>query len=186
MLFDIIKAKKILLNHNNELNFNKLIKNLNNIKIIEDEKKIPNIIHYIFGLKEQNEEFPFLYYFGILSNILINNPLKIFFHYEYLPYGYWWDRIKSYLVLNYINYSDLGFKNVKVLHYAHKSDYIRLLILYKYGGIYYDIDTLCVKNHENLLNNDLILGIQEKYKDEEDLIGKTVIFSKKFFYKIID
>ena len=33
------------------------------------------------------------------------------------------------------------FNGIKVNHYAHKSDYLRLIMLYHYGGIYYDIDT---------------------------------------------
>ena len=188
LILDILKSKrKILLNHNNKNNFHKLYEQLNKIKIIENNEKIPNVIHYIYGLKEQNEEFPFLYYYGILSNVLINQPIQIFFHYQYIPYGYWWDKIKNYLTLNYVNYSNLEFNNIKVKHYAHKSDYLRLLILYNYGGIYYDIDTLCVKNHNHLLEHNIVFGIQEKFKNEKNLIGNAVIYSKKnnFFLKLL-
>lgn len=190
ILKDIIDSKKkILLKHNNKNNFKKLINHFNEIKNIEDSNKIPNVIHYIFGLKIQDEEFKFLYYFGILSNILINKPIKIFFHYKYLPYGYWWNKIEKYLTLNYIDYDDMKFNNENVIHYAHKSDYIRLVLLYKFGGIYYDIDTICVKSHDYLLENEIVLGIQEKYKNESDLFGNAVIMSKKnnfFIKKILD
>lgn len=188
ILKDILKSKKkILLNHNNKYNFKKLTNHLNNFKNIDNSKTIPNIIHYIFGLKKQDEEFSFLFYFGILSNILINKPYKIYFHYQYLPYGYWWNKIKRYLTLNYINYKDFSINDISINHYAHKSDYLRLDILYRYGGVYYDIDTLCIKPHIDLLNNEIVLGIQEKYKNEKDLIGNAIIFSKKknFFIKML-
>lgn len=188
LILDILKSKrKILFNHNNKNNFYKLYDKLNKIKIIENCDKIPNIVHYIYGLKEQDQEFPFLYYYGILSNLLINQPIQILFHYQYLPYGYWWDKIKDYLTLNYVYYSNLEFNNIKVKHYAHKSDYIRLLILYKYGGIYYDIDTLCVKSHHYLLDNNIVFGIQENFKNEKNLIGNAVIYSRKnnFFLKLL-
>ena len=44
---------------------------------------IPNIIHFVFGLKEQKEEFLFCYYISILSSKLVNNPEKIYFHYHF-------------------------------------------------------------------------------------------------------
>jgi len=181
ILYDIINSKKkILLHHNNNNNFDKLFHSLNSFTEIEETNTIPNIVHYIYGLKEQNEEFPFLFYYGILSNILINNPIKIFFHYTYLPHGYWWNKIQNYLTLNYINFNNLEFNGEKVKSYAHKSDYIRLMLLYKYGGIYYDIDTLCVKSHNFLLKEyDLVLGIQEKYKNNYDLIGNAIMMCKK-------
>lgn len=189
ILDNLIAKKKILFKHNNKNNYLKLLGHIKDYKYINNTKNIPNIIHYIYGLKKQDQEFPFLFYYGILSNILINQPIKIFFHYKYIPYGYWWNKIIKYLTLNYIDYDDLELNNQKVEHYAHKSDYIRLLYIYKYGGIYYDIDTLCVKSHEYLLDNELVLGIQEKYKNEFDLIGNAVIMAKKenkFIKKIID
>ena len=181
--------KKILLKHNNKNNYTKLIQIADNYYNTVIEKGIPNIVHYIYGFKEQNEPFPFLYYYGILSNILMNKPLKIYFHYQYEPYGIWWNKIKKYVILNYINYNNLSFNNKEVYHYAHKSDYLRLLLLYKYGGIYYDIDTLCVKSHNELLDNNLVLGIQERFKDEMDLLGNAIMMSKKgnsFIKLIID
>ena len=181
--------KKILLKHNNQNNYENLNQIANNYYNIINEDKIPNIVHYIYGFKDQDEPFPFLYYYGILSNVLMNNPIKIYFHYKNEPYGNWWNKIKKYVTMNYINYDDLKFNNNEVYHYAHKSDYLRLLMLYKYGGIYYDIDTLCVKPHYELLDNNLVLGIQERFKDEMDLIGNAIMMSKKensFIKLIID
>lgn len=177
--------KKTLTFNNNENNLNSLndiIQEIHNTK----NDKIPNIVHYIYGLDEQKDEFLFINYISLLSNVLINKPEIIYFHYQYEPYGYWWNKIKRYLRLNKINTKNFQVGNKELVHYAHKSDYLRLYYLLKYGGIYYDIDTLCLKNHSELLNNELVLGIQENYKNEYDLICNAIIYSQKnnFFIKL--
>jgi len=152
------------------------------------QNNIPNIIHYVFGLEEQTEEFLFVYYLSILSNILINKPIMIFFHYQYLPYGKWWDKIVPYLKLNYIICDDLKWENKRIIKTAHKADKIRLDVLYKYGGIYMDIDTISYRSYSHLLNtHDFIIGIQERdfYLDKRKkeyipvLYCNAILFSRK-------
>ena len=160
-----------------------LINEIRNIYDIENESdNIPNIIHYIFGLKEQKEEFAFVYYLSILSNLLINKPKAIYFHYQYLPYGYWWDKAKEHLKLNYINTDDIYFGEKKIIKYAHKADKIRLDMLLKYGGIYMDIDTITYRPYHHLLKYDFCIGIQEEiYKNKrvEILYCNAILFSKR-------
>ena len=48
---------------------------------------IPNILHFVFGLKEQNDEFLFRYYLALYSASKYNNPDKIYFYYHFLPHG---------------------------------------------------------------------------------------------------
>ena len=172
---------KILNENNQKYLFTKLI---NEIKLIYDYEKntdkIPNIIHYIYGLKKQTEEFQFVYYLSILSNFLINKPLVIYFHYQYLPYGYWWDKAKKYIKLNFINTSDIYWNNKKIIKFAHKADKIRLDILLKYGGVYMDIDTITYKPYKDLLDYDFVIGLQEKnYNNEKDLYCNAILLSKK-------
>lgn len=121
--------------------------------------KIPNIIHFVFGLKEQTEEFELYRYIAIKSAYDINKPDKIYFHYYHEPYGYWWNKIKDILTLEKIIPPTEIFGN-KIYHYAHQADIIRLQKLIEYGGIYLDVDTLCLKSFENLLSNDFVMGMQ--------------------------
>ena len=132
-----------------------------------------NIIHYIYGLKKQDAEFPFVYYLSILSNHIINKPLKIYFHYQYLPYGKWWDNAKKLVSLNYINCTDMYWGNKKIIKYAHKADKIRLEMLLKYGGVYMDIDTITYRPYNDLL----------KYKKELSLNSGSSLFSVGNFIK---
>ena len=162
-----------------------MIRLIDQIKDIYDYEsnlhQIPNIIHYIFGLEKQKEEFPFVYYLSIYSNHLINKPITIYFHYQYLPYGYWWDKAKKYLQLNYINANNLYWGTKKITKFAHKADKIRLDMLYKYGGIYMDIDTITYKPYHFLLDYDFVIGIQEDNygKNNRTLYCNAIILSKK-------
>jgi len=118
---------------------------------------IPNIVHFNYGLMEQEEDFLFVYYVAVLSCKLINNPEKIYFHYHFEPKGQWWyktkelvDHIKIDVPLN------IGKKQLKKV--AHKSDVARMQILKKYGGIYLDIDTICIRSYKDFLHNKFFIA----------------------------
>ena len=46
---------------------------------------IPNIFHFVFGLKEQTEPFHLMYYLCLASCIEVNTPDKVCFHYHHEP-----------------------------------------------------------------------------------------------------
>ena len=131
-----------------------------------NEYKIPNIIHFVYGFKEQDKEFDLYKYLSIKSAIEVNNPDKVYFHYKNEPYGKYWDKIKKYLTLEYVQAPAEIYGN-ELLHYAHQSDVIRLQKLQKYGGIYLDIDTICLKSFDELRKNEFVLGVQSNQSDTE-------------------
>lgn len=141
---------------------------------------IENICHFIFGLKEQTEEFLFTYYISVYSAFIINKPTEMNFYYHYEPYGLWWEELKKIknLYLHKVNIPDkIGKKPIKKT--AHKCDKLRMDILYDKGGIYLDIDTICVKPWKHLLKGDVVLGME--YPDG---ICNAIMFTKpksKFF-----
>ena len=124
--------------------------------IVEEEDKIPNIIHFIYGLKEQLDEFELYRYIAIKSAYEVNRPDKIYFYYYYEPHGYWWDKIKPLLTLEKINIPTEIY-NQKLYHYAHQTDIVRLEKLIERGGIYLDIDTICINSFKKLLKHDFII-----------------------------
>ena len=121
--------------------------------------KIPNIIHFVYGFKENMEEFELYRYICIKSAYEINKPDKIYFYHYHEPYGYWWDQIKSLLTLEKIEPPTEIYGN-KVYHYAHQADIIRLQKLIEKGGIYLDMDTICVQSFTNLLHHSFVMGAQ--------------------------
>ena len=185
--YDYISQKNMLkvLNENNQKQlFLELVDDillLNKVNFCNSNDNIPNIIHYIFGLKEQTEPFSFIYYMSIYSAFLINKPDIIFFHYQYEPYGYWWDKAKKYVKLNYVNCDNISWGEKKIYKYAHKADKLRLDILLKYGGIYMDIDTITYKPYKDLLEYDFVIGIQEENYEPKNitLYCNAILMAKK-------
>lgn len=136
---------------------------------------IDNVIHFNFGLIEQKEEFLFCYYLAVFSAYLINSPSKIVFKYHFKPHGIWWDKLLCipYLEIVHIDIPT-HFGKKAILKTAHASDYVRMHTLYDEGGIYLDIDTICVKPYTHLLKHDMVLGKQTNHE-----ICNAVMFSSK-------
>jgi len=128
--------------------------------------KIDNIFHFVFGLKPQTEPFHLAHYLCIASCIKLNKPECVYFHYQYLPYGPWWDAIKDAVVLKKVEYPTFidsfkySDKQIEKFRYAHISDIVRLEVLNEYGGFYADIDTLFVN------------PIPEKFFRQKYILGK--------------
>lgn len=122
---------------------------------------IPNKFHFIFGLTEDfgGKPFSLIHYLAIKSAYDLNNPEEINFYYKYEPTGEYWDEIKPLLNLVKVEPPEEVYGN-KLIHIAHKADIIRLQALYQKGGIYMDIDTICVKPFTDLLSNQSVMGIQ--------------------------
>lgn len=142
---------------------------------------IPNIFHFIFGLEKDfgNKHFSICHYLAIKSALVVNSPDHIFLYYKYEPCGYWWNKIIDEKLVTLIPVSTPRqiFGN-KLYHYAHKADVLRLLVLLKFGGIYLDIDTICIKPLKALLSYDFVMG-RENYINSEYGLCNAVILSSK-------
>ena len=139
---------------------------------------INNIVHFVFGLKEQTIDFLFSYYLAILSAIVVNNPDKVYFYYHYEPKGKWWEKIKNSVHMVKVPIPT-HFGKKPILKLAHKADYLRMKILYKYGGVYMDIDTICVKPYKELLKYDFVMGEEIPYGETpQNGLCNAIMFSK--------
>ncbi|MBP7273073.1 MAG: hypothetical protein KA974_04490 [Saprospiraceae bacterium] len=123
---------------------------------------IPNIIHFIFGLAPDfgGKPFSLVHYIAIKSAYEINKPDKIFFVCKFIPDTIWFDKIRPYIEIVEVEPPTEIFGN-PLLHYAHKADVIRLQRLLEFGGIYLDLDTICVKPLTPLLQNQFVMGVEE-------------------------
>ncbi|HET9055590.1 MAG TPA: glycosyltransferase [Chitinophagaceae bacterium] len=124
---------------------------------------IPNIFHFIFGMAEDfgGKPFSLVHYLSIKSAIEVNKPEVAFFYYQFEPQGEWWDKAKPLLNLQKIVAPD-SFMGKKLYHVAHKADVVRLQALQKHGGIYLDLDTICVKPLQPFFNNSFAIGEEKK------------------------
>ncbi len=124
--------------------------------------KVPNVIHFIFGLREDfgGTPFSFIHYLAIRSALETNKPDKIFLYYEFEPFGLWWEKSKDMVELVQVKAPESIFDN-PLNHPSHRADVLRLNILQEHGGIYLDMDVICLKPFEELRSYNFVLG-QEK------------------------
>jgi uncharacterized protein (DUF1919 family) len=126
------------------------------------DAEIPDIVHFIFGLKEQTQSFLFCYYLAVYSAYIINKPEQIYLYHHYPVYGQWWDKLTQDIPVLKIIVVDLpthiGNKVIKKT--AHRADKLRMDILFEQGGVYMDIDTISIRPYKHLLKHDVVLGKQ--------------------------
>lgn len=136
--------------------------------------------HFIFGLSENfgGKPFGIVHYLAIKSAITVNNPDSVFFYYAYEPKSKYFQLIKPYLNLIRIKPPNSIFGNC-LNHVAHKADVVRLLVLYCFGGIYLDLDTICVKPFDDILDNPCVLGHEKTSKNDGKALCNAVILAKK-------
>ncbi len=143
---------------------------------------IPNIIHFVFFC-DSDFNFTFCYYLAIYSAYLINSPEKIYFYYDKIPKGEWWDKTIEIpnIILERVEIP-LKIGEKEIIHIAHKADKVRMDKLFERGGIYMDIDTISYKSYEHLLDNKVVLGRQVPYVGLCNAIMMTE--PKSEFFKI--
>ncbi|MGN9066978.1 glycosyltransferase family 32 protein [Ligilactobacillus agilis] len=73
--------------------------------------------------------------------------------------------------------------------YAFMSDYLRLWILYNYGGIYMDTDVEVIRNFNPLLDNEGFIGYEKGNSEYGEFIGTGVIGAiprNETIYRLLD
>lgn len=112
---------------------------------------IPNVFHFIFGLREQTEPFHLMHYLCLRSCLEVMKPEAVHLHYHHEPHGPLWDEIRPRLVLRRIDpvtpVSDYAYADpaIAAFGYAHAAAFLRLEVLIAEGGIYADMDSLFLR-----------------------------------------
>tara|TARA_Y100000593_G_scaffold67537_1_gene124157 strand:+ start:2357 stop:3055 length:699 start_codon:yes stop_codon:yes gene_type:complete len=127
-----------------------------NYNLFNGKKKIPKMVHQIFfnffGELEENKIFH-----------KSHTEFKGLEGFEYILWGE--DECENLVIESFPEYHDL-YSNFK--YKIQKIDFVRFAILYKYGGMYVDLDMLPLKNPAELLSN-----------NEENLIFHNIRHVKK-------
>ncbi|MEM7294553.1 MAG: glycosyltransferase, partial [Pseudomonadota bacterium] len=136
--------------------------------------RIPNIVHFVFGLREQLSAFHPIHFLAIESCRQILKPDEIFLHYDHLPFGVYWDAIRPHLTLcrvgqvEAVEMAEYDDQLVPLQYrYAHHADFVRLDALIEHGGIYADVDTLFLKPIASpLFEKQFVIGREDDAPDE--------------------
>ena len=120
---------------------------------------IPNIAHFVFFYSKR--DFLFVQYISIVSARFVND-CDVIIHYHVMPEGRFTDILKKDTRITWKHVpeipSNIGSK--EILRITHSVDYYKVLELYKTGGIYLDLDTLCVRPWHHLLNRKFVAGLE--------------------------
>jgi hypothetical protein len=126
--------------------------------------RIPNILHFCFGLSPTFGDKPWslLHHVSVVSAIDQIKPDAAYLYYEYEPSGPWWELSRKLLTPIRIDAPREVFGN-PLRHPAHRADIVRLQKLLDIGGIYLDADVFVHRSFEPLLNNSAVLGQEGEY-----------------------
>jgi hypothetical protein len=116
--------------------------------------------HFVFGLRAQTAPLHVLHYLCLASCFATQAPDAVHLHYRHEPFGPYWERVKSRLVLHRIDAPVAGFAPERYAahaegrliaaqgwDYAHEADFLRLDLLLREGGCYADMDTLFLRRY---------------------------------------
>ena len=117
---------------------------------------IPKIMHFVYV---GGRPFSFVHFLAIYTASKVNRPEVIYFHHTEEPAGQWWDLARTLVTMNRVPPVTEVFGN-PVTHLAHKADVIRLEMLRRHGGIYLDLDVICVNPFEPLRRHAMVMGIE--------------------------
>jgi len=135
---------------------------------------IPNVAHFVWGLKPAPEPFHLVHYLCVESCRRVHRPERIVLHCDHRPYGSYWDAIEPHVTLAPAELVpevlDAEFDEQlapAAYRYAHHSDFVRLDALIETGGLYADLDTLFVRPFpEEVTAAKFVLGREDDVRDE--------------------
>lgn len=111
---------------------------------MKNKYRIPKTIHYCwFGGKDKPEDFKKIY----------NSWEKIFPNYNIVEWN------ENNYDVNKYSYTQEAYQAKK---YAFVSDVARLDVIYKYGGIYLDVDVEVIKKYDDLIDCNSFFGLQQE------------------------
>lgn len=114
---------------------------------LKNDQKIEKNIHFIYVVNPISEK----YIKNIKTYINYNKDYKIYL---------WVDDVNDGLLINGVDV--INIKNVdmfnrdiydKVSNPGEKADILRYEIIYQYGGMYSDVDSMCLRNLDDLFEN---------------------------------
>jgi hypothetical protein len=128
---------------------------------------IPSVFHFITGLDQSfgGKPFSFIHYMAIRSALQANPGFRAKLYYHFEPSGEYWDAIKTDVEAVHVDLPAEVFGN-PVEHFAHKADVLRMRILLEQGGIYLDLDTICQRSFEPLLDGRVVMGREERILED--------------------
>jgi len=134
---------------------------------------IPNIIHFVYGLRNEAAYFEMIHYIAVRSALETNPGCLVYLHFFIEPKGRWWNALQNDVIAVPHKHFD-EYQGRCVAHHSHKADVLRLEVLHKFGGIYLDIDTVSLRPWSPYLQgNEFVMAWQDSSSLGTVREGKT-------------
>ena len=119
---------------------------------------IPKHVHFI----SLNRPFSFLEWLAVVSARKIIRPDKITVYTDGQQDSCWWRRALPYIEHQLVHLlpGSTILNGARIKKMSHVSDFLRESILFHYGGIYMDTDSLSLNSFDSLLSNQVVLARQ--------------------------
>lgn len=143
--------------------------------------KIPNIVHYIWILKDPKSlRLDFKFFIAVYSSYLYFQPDTIYLHTDALPNilehartsgDEWTQRTLNLPIIKYhhVDAPNVTTKGVPIKLHEHKSDFLRMRIVHEYGGIYLDRDAIPLRDISDLRESRF-----------SNIVGSTLALNTKY------
>lgn len=124
----------------------------------------PRIIHFVLFVDKNTHvhEISLIHYVAMQSALIVNKDYEVFLYTNVEPSGTLWDLLSEKIRLEICDAPDNVF-GVEIERIQHKVDVMRLQILMRHGGVYLDLDTICLRPFDSLLNGHPTLGREGEY-----------------------
>lgn len=120
---------------------------------------VPNIVHYIWFARDENQPLSFINYVSILSAHRIQRPQLILLHCNHLPSGKWWRKLSRRVPVRIVHREPpRTIFNQSIKHIYHAADVTKLQLMQTYGGIYLDADVIVLNSLDPLRLYNATLG----------------------------
>jgi hypothetical protein len=142
---------------------------------------IPRLYHFFVGF-EEGQPFDLRHHLAVASAVRVNDPCQTFIRYVHEPAGEWWEKTKTLdsVSTGHVVVPD-AVQGRPLRHYAHRCDVARLLILKEMGGVYLDIDTVCLRPFGDLHHEKCVMGRQKSHRGKAESHGlcNAVLLSER-------
>ncbi len=120
------------------------------------QSTIPSLFHFIYV---GGRPFSFIHYLAVLTAYKVNRPECMYLHHTEEPRGHWWEKAKPMLTLHKVPPVTEVYGN-PIKYPAHMADVIRMQMLQQFGGVYLDLDIICINPLQPLMNREFVMGME--------------------------
>jgi hypothetical protein len=117
----------------------------------------PKLIHFIWLTDSLSFELPLIAYIALKSAHKVNPSYQLLLHTNSLPSGALWERARHFVTL-ISKPLDTEIVNQNIHRVEHKSDVMRLNLMLQFGGVYLDLDTICLRPFDAFLTDKVVMG----------------------------